>query len=60
MVAFDDEREAYAAIMRGDVKAGDVLVVRYEGPSGRIAIDLAHDSCFTAQLRRALWTSPKA
>ena len=34
VVAYDDEREAYAAIQRGEVKEGDVLVVRHEGPSG--------------------------
>lgn len=34
VVAYDDEREAYHAISRGEVKEGDVLVVRYEGPSG--------------------------
>jgi len=34
VIAYDDEREAYAAIQRGDVKEGNVLVVRHEGPSG--------------------------
>jgi dihydroxy-acid dehydratase len=31
---FDSEEEAGAAILRGGVKAGDVVVVRYEGPKG--------------------------
>jgi len=32
--AFDSEEDAYRAIVRGDVSAGDVLVIRYEGPRG--------------------------
>lgn len=31
---FDDEHAAYDAIMGGDISAGDVVVVRYEGPRG--------------------------
>jgi dihydroxy-acid dehydratase len=31
---FDSEEEATKAIMAGDIKAGDVLVIRYEGPKG--------------------------
>lgn len=31
---FDSEQEAMAAIMGGAVKAGEVLVIRYEGPRG--------------------------
>jgi len=31
---FDSEAEANQAIMDGKVKAGDVVVVRYEGPKG--------------------------
>jgi len=31
---FDSEEEANEAIMRGDIKAGDVVVIRYEGPKG--------------------------
>ena len=31
---FDGERAAFAAVARGDIKAGDVLVLRYEGPKG--------------------------
>ena len=31
---FNAEEEATAAIMNGDIKAGDVLVIRYEGPRG--------------------------
>ena len=34
VIAYDDEREAYAAIIAGEVKEGHVLVVRHEGPSG--------------------------
>ena len=32
--AFDSEEETMAAIMDGRVKAGDVVIVRYEGPKG--------------------------
>jgi dihydroxy-acid dehydratase len=33
-IIFESQEEAMAGIMRGDVKAGDVVVVRYEGPKG--------------------------
>jgi dihydroxy-acid dehydratase len=33
-VIFDSEVEAYEGIVNGKVKAGDVVVVRYEGPRG--------------------------
>ncbi|TCD47050.1 dihydroxy-acid dehydratase [Chlorobium sp. N1] len=31
---YDSQDEAIGAIMKGDVKAGDVVVIRYEGPKG--------------------------
>ena len=31
---FDREQDAFAAIERKEIKAGDVLVIRYEGPKG--------------------------
>ena len=31
---FDSEEEATAAIMDGNIKSGEVLVIRYEGPKG--------------------------
>ncbi len=31
---FDSEEEATRAIMSGSIKAGDVIVIRYEGPKG--------------------------
>ncbi len=31
---FDSEDHAMAAILAGDIKAGDVVVIRYEGPRG--------------------------
>lgn len=31
---FDREEDAFAAVNDGDVQAGDVLVIRYEGPRG--------------------------
>lgn len=31
---FDDERSAFEAVKGGDVKAGDTIVLRYEGPVG--------------------------
>jgi dihydroxy-acid dehydratase len=31
---FDCEEEAVTAILQGEIKAGDVVVVRYEGPKG--------------------------
>ena len=33
-VIFDSEPEAYEGIVNGQVKAGDVVVIRYEGPRG--------------------------
>ncbi|MFC2045645.1 dihydroxy-acid dehydratase [Chloroflexota bacterium] len=33
-VVFDSEEEATKEIMKGTIKAGDVLVIRYEGPKG--------------------------
>ncbi|XP_068760130.1 dihydroxy-acid dehydratase 2-like isoform X2 [Montipora capricornis] len=34
-VVFDGEDQAFQAIISGKIKAGDVLVIRYEGPRGR-------------------------
>jgi dihydroxy-acid dehydratase len=31
---FDDEEGAFAAVESGTIKAGDVMVIRYEGPKG--------------------------
>ena len=31
---FDEENQAYEAVLAGKVLKGDVLVVRYEGPKG--------------------------
>ncbi|HVQ22049.1 MAG TPA: dihydroxy-acid dehydratase, partial [Candidatus Saccharimonadia bacterium] len=31
---FDDEKDAMAAVTHGQVSAGDVVVIRYEGPMG--------------------------
>lgn len=31
---FDREEDAFAAVQAGQVKAGDVIVIRYEGPAG--------------------------
>jgi dihydroxy-acid dehydratase len=31
---FDDEKDAMAVLTRGDIRAGDVVVIRYEGPHG--------------------------
>jgi len=33
-VVFDSEEEAMAGIVNGEVEAGDVVVIRYEGPKG--------------------------
>ncbi|MGD9128204.1 MAG: dihydroxy-acid dehydratase, partial [Planctomycetia bacterium] len=33
-VIFESEVDAYEGIVRGQVKAGDVVVIRYEGPKG--------------------------
>jgi dihydroxy-acid dehydratase len=31
---FEREEDAFAAVQRGDLRAGDVVVIRYEGPRG--------------------------
>ncbi len=31
---FDQEPAAFQAIQRGDIKAGDIVIIRYEGPKG--------------------------
>jgi dihydroxy-acid dehydratase len=31
---FDQEEEAFRSIMRNEIKSGDVVVIRYEGPKG--------------------------
>ncbi len=31
---FDSEEAAFAAVQAGDIKAGDVVVIRFEGPAG--------------------------
>ncbi len=31
---FDCEEDAYAAVKQGEIKEGDVIVIRYEGPKG--------------------------
>ena len=31
---FDDEEAAFAAVEKGNIKPGDVVVIRYEGPKG--------------------------
>ena len=31
---FDSEEDAFAAVQQGEIHAGDVVVIRYEGPSG--------------------------
>ncbi len=31
---FNSEEEAFAAVQKGEIKAGDVVVIRYEGPRG--------------------------
>ncbi len=31
---FDREEDAFQAVQRGEIKAGDVMVIRYEGPKG--------------------------
>jgi dihydroxy-acid dehydratase len=31
---FDREEDAFRAVQRGEIKAGDVVVIRYEGPKG--------------------------
>jgi len=41
------KRKPFAAVQRGDVRPGDVVVIRYEGPSGRAghARDAGRDRC---------------
>ena len=34
-VVFDGEVAAYDSIMAGNIKPGQVMVIRYEGPQGR-------------------------
>ena len=31
---FDSEQDAFAALTKGSIVAGDVIVIRYEGPKG--------------------------
>jgi dihydroxy-acid dehydratase len=31
---FDQEPAAFQSIQRGDIKAGDIVIIRYEGPKG--------------------------
>ena len=31
---FDREKDAFDAVMAGNIKRGDVMVIRYEGPKG--------------------------
>ena len=31
---FDSEEDCFAAVSAGTIKAGDVVVIRYEGPAG--------------------------
>ena len=31
---FDSEEDTFAAVKAGDIRAGDVVVIRYEGPAG--------------------------
>ena len=31
---YDREEDAFVAVQAGQIKAGDVVVIRYEGPSG--------------------------
>ena len=31
---FDQEQPAFNAIMRGEIRAGDIVIIRYEGPKG--------------------------
>ena len=33
-IVYDSEEESMAGIVNGEVKAGDVVVIRYEGPKG--------------------------
>ncbi len=42
---FEDEGRAIAAMKAGDVKAGDVIVLRYMGPKGGPGMQYAQASC---------------
>jgi dihydroxy-acid dehydratase len=42
---FDDENRAIAAMKDGDIKAGDVIVLRYLGPKGGPGMQYAQASC---------------
>ncbi|MGD8740288.1 MAG: dihydroxy-acid dehydratase [Desulfobacterales bacterium] len=42
---FDDEDRAIAAMKSGDIKAGDVIVLRYLGPKGGPGMQYAQASC---------------
>ena len=42
---FEDEAEAIAAMKKGDIKAGDVIVLRYLGPKGGPGMQYAQASC---------------
>ena len=42
---FDDEDLAIAAMKKGDIKAGDVIVLRYLGPKGGPGMQYAQASC---------------
>jgi len=42
---FDDEDRAIAAMKGGDIKAGDVIVLRYLGPKGGPGMQYAQASC---------------
>ena len=37
-IVFDNEHDAFDAIMARHVKEGQVLVIRYEGPKGRCVL----------------------
>ena len=42
---FEDEDQAIAAMKNGDIKAGDVIVLRYLGPKGGPGMQYAQASC---------------
>ena len=42
---FEDEDEAIGAMKKGDIKAGDVIVLRYLGPKGGPGMQYAQASC---------------
>jgi dihydroxy-acid dehydratase len=42
---FEDEEQAIAAMKKGDIKAGDVIVLRYLGPKGGPGMQYAQASC---------------